>query len=247
MRERIIDYTGNSINPENIVIIHNWEDPEFITPQAKNQNPFARENDLLDRFCVLYSGNIGDNHDLTTIVQAAAHFRDEPVTFVIIGEGDCKTHIVDLAEDLNLSDDTVMFFPFQPLDALPDTLTCADVSVVTVSEGMKGVCVSSKLYTSLAAGEPILVISESGDDEARIVESGAAGIHVEQGNISGVVDAVNTWRQNPERREAEAQNARQLFEQHFTEHQSINRYYQLLHDEGNCQRMRDTHFSSEFT
>jgi hypothetical protein len=39
--------------------------------------------------------------------------------------------------------------------------------------------------------------------------------------------------------EEEGQNARQLFEEHFTKEQAIDRYYRLLCDDEHCPRIRD--------
>jgi glycosyltransferase involved in cell wall biosynthesis len=228
MKETIVEYAGPAFDEETVTIIHNWEDPDFITPVPKSENWFSREQDLVDTFTVLYSGNIGDNHDLETVVRAATAFRDDPVTFLIIGEGDGKAEIVQLAETLGLDDDTVRFLPYQPYDDLPYTLTCGDVTVVSVSDGMRGVCVSSKLYTSMAAKSPVLVVSHPEDDEARIVRSADAGKVVRQGDTTALVEAIEAWRANPELVDRQGRNARQTFEAQFTKQESVDRYYELL-------------------
>lgn len=228
MRDRITENAGSSFDPEKITIIHNWEDEDFIEPIPKEENWFSKEHDLVDPFTVLYSGNIGEFHDLETVVEAAAAFEDEDVRFLIIGEGDNKENIVNLAEDLGIRGDTVQFLPYQPWDDLPYSLTSGDVSIVTVNEGFEGVCVSSKLYSAMAAGMPILGITQPYDDEARIIDAFDAGIHVPQEGVEGVVDAVRTWKENPELVEDQGINARQAFEQRFTKDQSVDRYYRLL-------------------
>ena len=67
-------------------------------------------------------------------------------------------------------EDELRFLPYQPWEDLPYSLTSADVSVVAVKEGFEGIVVSSKLYTAMAARQPVLVIAQGDDDEARIVE-----------------------------------------------------------------------------
>lgn len=231
MKERISDKAGPRFDESKVTIIHNWEDEEFIEPMDKSENWFSDEHDLIEPFTILYSGNIGEFHDLETLVEAAAAFEDEPVKFLIIGEGDNKSIITSLAEELGVRGDTVEFLPYQPWDDLPYSLTSADVSVVTVKEGFEGVCVSSKLYTAMAAGEPVLGIVQSRDDEARIVEAFDAGLHVEQGDVDGVVDAIEFWREHPDRHAEQGENARSAFEEHFTEDESVDRYYAMLTDD----------------
>jgi glycosyltransferase involved in cell wall biosynthesis len=228
MKERINRKAGPKFNPSKVKIIHNWEDEECIQPRDKENNWFSKEHDLVEPFTVLYSGNIADFHDLETVVEAAAEFEDKNVQFLIIGEGDNKETIVSRAEELGLRGETVRFLPYQPVEDLPYSLTSADVSVVTVKEGFEGVCVSSKLYTAMAAGEPVLTIAQPDDDESRIVSKFDAGIHVSQGDVAGVVEAIKRWRQNPELLEQHGKNARRAFEENFTTDASIDEYYDLL-------------------
>lgn len=54
------------------------------------------------------------------------------------------------------------------------------------------------MFSAMAAGMPILGITQPYDDEARIIDAFDAGIHVQQGGVEGVVDAVRTWKENPE-------------------------------------------------
>jgi glycosyltransferase involved in cell wall biosynthesis len=228
MRERLLRLGGDQLAPEQVEIVHNWADETVLQPREKANNWFAKREDLVDTFTVLYSGNIGINHDLETAVRAAARLKDDPVTFLIIGDGDRKEQVRALAERTGVAEGTVRFLPYQDRKDLPYTLTAGDVSLVTVSEGMKGLCVSSKLYTSLAAGTPILVIAEPGDDEATVVEQHDAGIHVTQGDVAGVVDAVTGWMENPVLVEQQGKNARTALENNYTKARAIDEYYELL-------------------
>ncbi len=227
MRDRILELGGERLDADTVEVIHHWEDPSVIRPLPKEENQFAQEHDLVDTFTVLYSGNIGVNHDLRTLIQAAARLADRNIKFLIIGDGDKKAEVVRQAERLGVGE-TVTFLPYQPSKKLPETLTVGDVSVVSVCDGMKGVCVSSKLYTSLAAGAPVLVISDANDDEQQIVERHDAGIGVTSGDVDGVTTAIDTWMSNPELVDRQGSNARHALQQHYRKAQSIDQYYELL-------------------
>jgi glycosyltransferase involved in cell wall biosynthesis len=228
MKEQITQNAGSDFDPEKIEIIHNWEDEEFIEPMAKEDNWFSREHDLVDPFTVFYSGNIGEFHDLETVVKAAAEFEGDDVQFLIIGEGDNKKNVVELADRLGVNGGTVRFLPYQDFEDLPYSLTSGDIGIVTVREGFEGICVSSKLYTAMAAGKPILCIAQPYSDEARIVKEAEAGIQVAQEDIEGVVEAIRTWQNNPELVERQGRNARTVFERNFTADRSVDAYYRLL-------------------
>lgn len=227
MRDRILRNAGPDVREDKVEIIHNWADEEFITPTAKEDNWFSQEHGLVDRFTLLYSGNIGGNHDLETIVRAAQDVDDD-VLFLIIGEGDAKDDVVALAEELGVIGSTVEFLPYQPTTDLPYSLTAGDISLVSVEAGMEGICVSSKLYTALATGQPILVVSHPQDDEAQIVKQFNAGFAVQQGDTEGIVEAIDRWRSDPDHLDAQGTNAREAFESHFTREQSVDDYHELL-------------------
>ena len=228
MKRRIC--SKGAIDPDKVHIIHNWEDEEFIVPRAKEENWFSEKHDLVDRFTVLYSGNIAEFHDLETLVRAAGEVDHADVHVTIIGEGDKKQRIVDLAEELGVRGSTVSFLPYQPFDDLPYSLTAGDVSVVAVEEGFEGVQVSCKLYSALAAGQPVLVIAQPHDDEAQIVDTFDAGISVRQDDVEGVIEAIQHWRSNPDIVRRQGKNARTAFENHFVKDQSIEAYYAMLTD-----------------
>jgi glycosyltransferase involved in cell wall biosynthesis len=228
MKQRISSKLGESGDEEKIAIIHNWEDENFIKPMEKENNWFSKEHSLRDTFTVLYSGNIAKFHDLETLIRAAAKLKSVDVQFLIIGEGDNKQRIVDLAEAHGLRGDTVRFLPYQPWEDRPYSLTSADVSVVAVKKGFEGIVVSSKLYTAMAAGQPVLAIAQDNDDEARIVNQFDAGINVEQGAVEDAAAAIRRWQENPELVERQGTNARAAFEENFVEETAIDRYYDML-------------------
>lgn len=230
MRDNILAYAPDTLD-DRIEIVHNWADAEFITPKQKSDNWFSHEHGLVDRFSLLYSGNIGLFHDLETPIRAASSFDPDEFCFLVVGEGDNKDPMMTIADDLGVRDETVEFLPYQPYEDLPYSLTCADVAVVTVQEGFEGTCVSSKLYTALASGQPVLVIAKPGSDEAHVVEKHDAGAQVAQGDVESLVDQIRRWKSNPAIVEAQGKNAREAFEKQYTKEQSTDAYYQILVDE----------------
>jgi glycosyltransferase involved in cell wall biosynthesis len=82
----------------------------------------------------------------------------------------------------------------------------------------------------MATGMPVLTIAQSNDDESQIVDRFDAGVHVSQGDVEGIVDAIETWRQDPSLVDRQGANARRAFEDNFTTDASIDDYYELLID-----------------
>lgn len=228
MRARIAAVAGDGFDVGRVAIVHNWQDGSFIVPREKATNWFSTDHGVVDRFTLVYSGNIGTFHDLDTLVRAAARVDDPNVHFLVIGEGDNKRNIRELADELGLGDDRITFLPYQDWEDIPYSLTSGDVMVVTVQEGFEGLCVSSKLYTAMATGRPVLCIAQPNSDEARIVEGFDAGQQVAQGDVEALVDAIGRWQADPAFYDRQAKNARRAFDEHFTRDEAIGNYYALL-------------------
>lgn len=214
-----------------VQVIHNWEDPEFIEPLVKADNDFARDNGTQNEFTLVYSGNIGRYHELETAIETfeVLEERGHPdVQFLIIGEGNQKERLRRLAEEKGL--DTVRFLPFQPQERLPETLTCGDASLVGIDPEMAGMCVSSKLYSSLAAGMPILAVVSDGDEVAHVVSEADCGVHVEPGDCERAADVIEHWAEERSRREKLGSNARKCFEQNYTKDCALQAYRDLFSD-----------------
>jgi glycosyltransferase involved in cell wall biosynthesis len=226
MRKRIIRTTGAAA--ERLHVVHNWADGSMIRPLAKADNPFSDEHGLTEVFTLVYSGNIGDNHDLETVVRAAAELEDEPVRVLIIGEGTRRGDVERLARELGVAGNRVQFLPYQPRDRLPYSVTSGDVSVVAVERNLAGVSVSSKLYTSLAAGMPILAVAGADDDVGHLVETHDVGVRRSQGDVSGIADAVRAWLADPDLVAEQGRNARAVFERHFTREAAVDAYAAVL-------------------
>ncbi|MFN7898086.1 MAG: glycosyltransferase family 4 protein [Synechococcaceae cyanobacterium] len=155
MRDRIKEHY-----PEvktRISVIPSWADPAKIKPIQRSKNWFIQRHDLHDFFTVIYSGNQGRCHDLTTVMDAAEQLRNHPkVRFLIIGSGAQHRELVDRATAQKLSN--VRFLPYQDAEALPAMLAAADLAVVSLLAAAEGQVAPSKLYGHLAAGSPLAVI-----------------------------------------------------------------------------------------
>jgi glycosyltransferase involved in cell wall biosynthesis len=227
IEQKLADDDG--FEPDRIESIANWEDGDYIEPREKAANDFAREHDTVEKFTLLYSGNIGRFHELETAIDAIDRLESKGKTdiqLLIIGEGARKE---ELQQDVLRRDIiNVRFLPFQPLDRLPETLTCGDVSLVGIKPEMEGMCVSSKLYSSLAAGMPVLAVVGENDEVARVVTENRCGAYVEPGDGEAAAEIVQKWADNPEQVETLGKNARACFEANYTKEQAVEKYADLF-------------------
>ena len=211
---------------DRVTVIHNWANPERIKPIAKSDNWFAQQQNLVERFTVLYSGNMGRCHDMDTIFMAVQSLRDEPIQFVFIGDGAKRQPLVDRCLQLGL--DNVLFLPYQPKENLPFSLTACDLSLVSISPGMEGLVAPSKLYSALNAGRPIAAICESHSYLTDLVAQAQCGASFVNGDAVGLADFIRKLSQNPQLTATLGQAGRRYSLTHFTPEVIAKQYNRVL-------------------
>jgi len=177
MRKRL---EAKGAPPERVRVIPNWVDTTAITPQPRD-NAWARKHDLASRFVVMHSGNVGHAQDLDSLVRAVTFLRDlDDLRVIVAGFGARHAEMIELSRRLEVGD-RVRFFPYQPRERLPLSLSSADLHVVGLAKGLAGYVVPSRLYGILAAGRPVLAAAEGTSETARLVREVECGIVVEPG------------------------------------------------------------------
>jgi glycosyltransferase involved in cell wall biosynthesis len=192
MAANIRPHLPERVGPE-LRVVPNWADSTVIRPVAKADNPFARRLGLVDKTTILYSGNLGNSHDLGPLLAAAAVLRDRSdLVFLIIGGGVRFQEIEKRIEVEQLCNVTLL--PLQPETDLPWTMACGDVAVVTFERGAEGYMVPSKTYYYMAAGCALLVIAAGENEVTRLVRSHACGLVVAPDDTPGMVAALERFR-----------------------------------------------------
>ena len=160
-----------------IKVIEPWVDVNNIKPLRKKDNPFSIKYISNASFVVLYSGNMGISHDIESILYAAKALKDkDDILFLIIGGGVKFNLAQNFVKENNLKN--VRILPFQKEEMLPFTLPLADVSIVSVDEGMEDLILPSKTFYYLAAGSAIIGITNCPSDIAGIIKKGKIGFTV---------------------------------------------------------------------
>ncbi|NJO72230.1 MAG: glycosyltransferase family 4 protein, partial [Oscillatoriales cyanobacterium RM1_1_9] len=209
-----------------ISVIHNWADPDLIKPISKKKNWFAKKHGLVNKFTVLYSGNMGRCHDMDTIMAAAAELRDEPVKFVFIGGGAKREFCVNKVKELEL--DNCLFLEYQEKADLPYSLTACDLSLVSVSTGMEGLVAPSKLYGILAAGRPVAAICESHSYLRPLIQDAQCGVTFENGESSQLAQFIRAMIADPGMVKAMGDSGRRYLEARLTPEKIAQQYYAVL-------------------
>jgi glycosyltransferase involved in cell wall biosynthesis len=209
-----------------ISVIHSWGDPEAIVPIPKQENWFAKEYNLVDKFTVLYSGNMGRCHDMDTIIEAAKLLRDEPIQFVFIGSGAKRKQVMEEAQRLEL--DNLVFLPYQEKHLLPYSLTACDLSLVSVDIRFESLVAPSKLYPALAAGRPVAIICSKYSYLRKLMLEGDCGATFENGDAEGLAEFIRLLSRDHLLAEWMGKSARKYMQANFTPEIISQQYLKVL-------------------
>ena len=172
----------------NAVLIHNWADASLV-PVPRAESRVRREWNLGDAFVAGYSGNLGRAHEFDTILGAMQRLPE--IRFLIVGGG-ARLDAVKGQAGPNAT-----FLPYQPRELLSESLSAADVHLVTLQPQLEGLIVPSKFYGALAVGRPVLFIGARDGEVARIIDEHRCGMVVTPGDVDGLTRAIRTLAEDP--------------------------------------------------
>jgi colanic acid biosynthesis glycosyl transferase WcaI len=223
MEERL---EAKGVSSKRIRVIPNWVDTHAITPQPRD-NQWARDNDLVGRFVVMHSGNVGHAQDLGNLIRATTFLRDvDELTAVIVGFGARHADHVALATQLDA--DAVRFLPYQPREVLAQSLSSADIHFIGLGRGLSGYVVPSRFYGVLAAGRPVITAADEDSETARVVRAVGCGIAIAPGRPDELARTIRALIAGEYDLEEMGRRGRQYVEEEADRDVAIGRYRNVL-------------------
>jgi colanic acid biosynthesis glycosyl transferase WcaI len=213
---------------DKIHYIPNWAETEIIHPTAKSDNALLQELDIVDRFVVLYAGNMGRTHDVEIIAAAAKQMATShpQVQFVLIGAGARKQWLIDFVNANQL--DNINVLPFRPYSEKNVSLNAGDIGIISYLPGMAGVSVPSRMYNQFAAGKPIIGIADGHSELATVLEEEAVGWVVSPQNLTQLITIIETASQSPKQLAQMGQRAARLTTQKYTYENTCDAYAKVI-------------------
>ncbi len=213
---------------EKMALVYDWVDTDLIKP-LPHDNSFAREHDLTGRFVVLYAGNVGLSQGLEHVLTAAEKLTAEKdITFVIVGEGASREHLMAEAERRQLRN--VKFIPFQPRQRLPEVLASADISLISLQRGIGLGSLPSKTFSILASGRPIVACIDEESETRSLIERAEAGLCVPPEDPQSLVNAILSLKNDKDLRQRMGRNGRLWAEAHHSPQAGAKKIEKILLD-----------------
>lgn len=153
-----------------------------------HRNPFRQQHVAEGRLVVMYSGNHTPANPLTTLLQAALRLQDDPRLQVMCIGGGAAKHEVDALVESGAANITSL--PYQPLAAIHQSLSAADVHVVSIGDDMVGIVHPCKVYGAMAVGRPVLMLGPAACHIGELIERHRIGWRVAHGDVDGAERAL---------------------------------------------------------
>lgn len=228
MKYKILSSYKN-LDESKISIIYSWVDTNKIKPIPKKENFFINDNDLRNKFIVLYSGNFGRCHDIETIKESVDLLKiHDDILFLFIGSGPRLPALKNYCLLNNLTN--AIFMSPQPLSVLPYSLAAADLALVTQLENTNGLIVPSKLYGHLAASTPIGAVCSSGSYLTKIINDNDFGKSFQNGDSIGLSDWIINMKDNPELKKELGSNGRDFLLKTATPEIITEKYLEIINE-----------------
>ena len=214
--------------PNRISVITNGVDPRAFVPDE----PYPRLLhmwDLEDKFVCSYVGTIGMAHGLEVVLEAAKILKRKgrtDIAFCLVGDGAARERLQTRAEREGLTD-LVVFTGMQPKEEIPPILASSNACLIHLKKcSLFETVLPSKLFEVMAMARPVIMGVRG--EALEIVHAADAGLEMEPGSASSLVEAVETLAENPTTAAGMGQSGRDYVVEHFGRDELASRYLRLL-------------------
>lgn len=219
------DYiTELGIEASKIRVIPNYVDTDFLKPLAK-ANPLAEKLGLVDKFVVLYAGNIGLSQSFDTLIQAAECLQDQPeIVILIVGDGHRRDEVAQMAGPLS----NVKLLEYQPRSSVPDIYGTADLGLVPLMKGTAQTTLPSKLYTIMSTGTAALVAVDLESDIVAQVQAADCGYAIPPDDANALEAVIREAHANRETVARFGENGRSFALENYARSKIVARYHDMI-------------------
>lgn len=190
-----------------IATIPNWAELETVWPEPKTENKLLSELSISNKFVFLYAGNMGHPNDLETIIWCAEKLLSEAnIHFIFLGSGVKEPWLKKTVREKNLTNVTIL--EPRPRSEQIIFLNACDVALVSLVKKMRGVSMPSRTYNILAAGKPILALTDEESEVTKVINEENVGWSVTPGEPEKLLDTIHKIYNKRDDLEVFGRNAR---------------------------------------
>ena len=214
------------VNDEKMNTIYAWVETSHLKPLPKT-NDFSQSHNFLDKFILMYAGNMGYSQGLEHLIEAAKQLEaHKDIQFVLVGDGPSREKLMKITKESGLSN--IVFLPFQPRSCLPELMASADISFVSQLKEIGKNSIPSKIFSIMASGRPLLACVDEESESKNLICRAEAGICVELENTAQLAMTILKLKEDRKLCETLGRNGRMWVEAHHSPEYASERFEGLL-------------------
>jgi colanic acid biosynthesis glycosyl transferase WcaI len=122
------------------------------------------------------------------------------------------------------------FRDYVPRELLGASLSSVDAHLVSLKPSLEGLIVPSKFYGILAVARPVLFVGARDGELARLVDAYHCGIVIEEGDVEGLVRAIESLARDRQTAAAMGARGRELYLQRFAPRHAFAAWERVLEE-----------------
>ena len=207
MKQKVIE---QGVSPDRITVVPDWYDDKSVKEIPWEENLFVKKYNMQkDLFYVQYAGTMGFNFDYRMVVRIAELLKDQKdIIFQMIGFGSQKEDFIKAAKDAGL--ENIVFLPLEPQEMVSHVYSACSVCLIPLPRGVIGNSVPSKAGLLMACRRVIVNSVDEDSDYYQMFKREKIGVSASNTDPKAVASAILQMRDNPELREAYAENAKKF-------------------------------------
>jgi len=205
-----------------ISVITNWADHKDIFPMESSQFSENYRSESKNKILIQFAGNIGRVQGLEQLFRLLGKIKNHSWYLVLIGDGAQKELLEVMVRKMRISN--IQFLPSRSRDEQNEFLNACDLGLVTLSPGMIGLGVPSKVYNIFSAGRPVLYIGDRNAEISRYIHENDVGWAFSWDEEGAIIDFFEKIHQITSEIPSKGVNARRLTEKSFTKDIILEHY-----------------------
>ncbi|GAB3930260.1 glycosyltransferase family 4 protein [Larkinella terrae] len=197
-----------------IEVVTNATDFELTDQLAAtfNRASFRQEQRMDGMVWIVYAGAHGVANQLEQIVATAVLLQDQPVRFLLIGDGMAKKTVWDQSRRLLLQN--IRFLHALPREEAFQFILASDIGIMTMQQlDVFKTIYANKMFEYMAARLPILTAIDG--ISRSVVELANAGMFIELQKPFEVAESIKNYLYQPELRRQQGNNGYWYAKAHF--------------------------------
>ena len=216
-----------SLNPKigKIEVLRNWTNRIHI--ERKSNSNFLSDLEINNKKIFFYGGTMGKGQDIFNLIKLIKYMKKyNDAHFLFVGEGDDFQKMLELKNELNLSNMTVKSSVDEK--TYEEILQNVDIGLISLSTKHTSHNIPGKLLGYMTSSLPILGIANKENDVIDLINSNEVGYITSNTDDKKLFQQAEAFYNSEKLRHATGRNSKDLLYREFTSEMALNKILKIM-------------------